>query len=146
MLFFQVDLEPFSVYHPTSEEAPTTTSAPMEGFFDRVNVMAEAMASASVATTQGAPAETLVLPSEPIPTEESTQAERTLSGESAPISAETPTPQKEVTPTGTSQTESTSPATPPIISASDPFIALSQVVKDGSSLVVTLSFIPSSAT
>ena len=34
--------------------------------------MAEAMASASVATTQGAPAETLVLPSEPIPTEEST--------------------------------------------------------------------------
>ena len=72
MLFFYVDLEPFSIYHPTSEEAPTTTSAPMEGFFDRVNVVAEAMASASVATTQGAPTETLVLPSEPIPTEEST--------------------------------------------------------------------------
>lgn len=46
-----------------------------------------------------------------------------------------------------SQTESTSPATPPlIISASDPFIALSHAVKDGSSLVVNLSSIPSSAT
>ena len=80
----------------------------MEGFFDGVDVVAEAMASASGATAQRAPAETLISPSEAIPAEESTQAERTLSGESAPISAETPTPQKEVTPTGTSQTESTS--------------------------------------
>ena len=65
---------------------------------------------------------------------------------SVPILAEIPTPRKEVTPTGASQTGSVSLATSPIISASDPFVALSQVVKDGSSLVVTPSSIPSSAT
>lgn len=46
----------------------------------------------------------------------------------------------------TSQVESASPATPLIISTSNPFPALSQAVKDGSSLVVTPSSIPSSAT
>ena len=35
---------------------------------------------------------------------------------------------------------------PLVISTSDPFAALSQAMKDGSSLVVTPSFIPSSAT
>ena len=44
-----------------------------------------------------------------------------------------------------SQTESTSPTTPFVISASDPFVALSQAVKDGSSLFVTPSSILSSA-
>ncbi|KAL0005293.1 hypothetical protein SO802_012854 [Lithocarpus litseifolius] len=58
----------------------------------------------------------------------------------------TPTPQKGVTSAGASQIGSTSPATPSIISASDPFVALSQVVKDGSSLVVTPSSIPRSTT
>ena len=41
---------------------------------------------------------------------------------------------------------STCHATPPIISASDPFIALSHAMKDGSSLVVTPSSIPSFVT
>ena len=59
-------------------------------------------------------------PPKPVPTEESTQAERV--GESVPISAEIPTPQKEVTPTDAS-----------------PFVVLSQAIKDGSSLVVTPS-------
>ena len=45
-----------------------------------------------------------------------------------------------------SQTEASSPATPLVISTSDPFAALSQVVKDSSSLVVTPSSIPNSAT
>ena len=53
--------------------------------------------------------------------------------------------QKGPTPTGASQIRSASPATPPVISASDPFFALSQTVKDGSSLVITLS-IPNSTT
>ena len=65
---------------------------------------------------------------------------------SVPSLTEIPTPQKEVTPTSASQTGSVSLATPPVISASDSFVALSQAVKDGSSLVVTPSSIPSSAT
>ena len=48
--------------------------------------------------------------------------------------------------TGASQTGSTSPTTSFVISTSDPFVALSQAMKDGSSLVVTPSSIPSSAT
>ena len=40
----------------------------------------------------------------------------------------------------------TSPILPFVISTSDPFTALSQAVKDGSSLVVTPSSIPSFAT
>ena len=46
---------------------------------------------------------------------------------------------------GAPQTGSASLTIPPVIFASDPFIALSQAVKDSSSLVVTSSSIPSSA-
>ena len=108
--------------------------------------MAEAMAFASAATTQEAPTKAPVPPSKPISTKESTQVEKVVIGESTPILTEIPTPQKRVTPVGVSQTESTSPITPPVISASDPFVAFSQVVKNGSSLVVTPSFIPNSTT
>ena len=66
--------------------------------------------------------------------------------ETAPIPVETLTPQEGVVPPTVVQTEVASPATPLVISTSDPFATLSQVVKDGSSLVVTLSSIPSSAT
>ena len=66
--------------------------------------------------------------------------------ETAPIPVETLTPQEGVVPPAVVQTEVASPATPLVISTSDPFATLSQVVKDGSSLVVTLSSIPSSAT
>lgn len=44
------------------------------------------------------------------------------------------------------QTKSTSLATSLIIYVNDPFITLSQAMKDGSSLVVTPSSIPSSVT
>ena len=47
---------------------------------------------------------------------------------------------------GASHTRSASPTTPLVISASDPFVTLSQAMKDGSLLVVTPSSIPSSAT
>ncbi|KAL0005291.1 hypothetical protein SO802_012852 [Lithocarpus litseifolius] len=80
----------------------------------------------------------------PSPVDESAQTDRV--GEFIPILAKTPTPHKGVTSTGASQIGSTSPATPSVISASDPFVALSQAVKDGSSLVVTLSSIPSFTT
>lgn len=55
-----------------------TASAFMEGFFNRANVMVEAMASAFAATTQEAPAKALIPPSEPIPAEESTYARKVL--------------------------------------------------------------------
>lgn len=45
-----------------------------------------------------------------------------------------------------SQTETISPATPLVISVSDPFITLSQAMNDGSSLFVTPSSIPSFVT
>ena len=67
-------------------------------------------------------------------------------GESIPIPAEIPTPQKEVTPVGASQTRSPSPISSPVIFASNPFVGLSQAIKDVSFLVVTPSSIPSSAT
>ena len=54
--------------------------------------------------------------------------------------------QKGATPMGASHTRSASPTTPLVISASDPFVTLSQAMKDGSLLVVTPSSIPSSAT
>ena len=108
--------------------------------------MAEAMAFASAATTQEAPTKAPVPPSKPISTKESTQVEKVVIEESTPILTEIPTPQKRVTPVGVSQTESTSPITPPVISASNPFVAFSHAVKNGSSLVVTPSFIPNSTT
>ena len=105
------------------------------------------MASSTTATTQGVPVEAPNPPSELVSTEKSTQAKGVVIGESTPISTEISTPQKRVIYMGASQTESISPATPlPVISASDPFVALSQAIKDGSSLVVTLSCIPNSAT
>ena len=49
------------------------------------------------------------------------------------------------TPPATVQTEVASPVTPLVISTSDPFVVLSQAVKDGSSLLATPSSNPSSA-
>ena len=73
---------------------------------------------------------------------ESTHTEKV--SEATPISAKTPTFQEGAIPSAT-QIEVASPTTPLFISTSDPFAALSQAVKDGSSLVVTPSSIPSSA-
>ncbi|KAK9985239.1 hypothetical protein SO802_034764 [Lithocarpus litseifolius] len=64
-----------------------------------------------------------------------------------PISVDDPESEVEETaPSGIAEAETISPATPFVISTSDPFLALSQAAKDGSSLVVTPSSIPSSAT
>ena len=126
-----------------SEEVLTAMGTPIKGFFNGADIIVEAMTSAST-TAQGAPVEVLIPSPRPGPVEESTQIERV--GESIPTPAEPPTVQKEVTPAGASQAGSASPTTPLVILASDPFVALSQAVKDGSSLVVTLSSIPSSFT
>ena len=116
----------------------------IEGFFDGADVVAEAMASATPATAQGVPVETPIPSTKSGPVEEGAQIEGV--NEPASIPTETPTPQKGVTPVTASQTKITSPATPLVISTSDPFEALSQAVKDDSSLVVIPSSIPSSAT
>ena len=113
----------------------------MEGFFDRVNV-----AFATPITPTAAhrvPAEAPIPPSEPVPREEGTHTERV--NETTPIPARTLISPEGVIPTAV-QTEATSPVLPLVISTSDPFAALSQAVKDGSSLVITPSSIPSSAT
>ena len=64
----------------------------MEGFFDGVDTMVKAMASASAATAQGAPAETLVPQFELISAEKSTQVKRVVIGEFASIPVKIPTP------------------------------------------------------
>lgn len=116
---------------------------PIEGFFDEADIVVEAMASA-FAVAQGALTKTPIPSPRLGPVEESTQTKRV--GESVPTLAEIPTPQKGVTLAGASQTRSASPATPFIISASDPLVTLSHAMKYGTSLVVTPSSIPRSAT
>ncbi|KAK9996519.1 hypothetical protein SO802_021205 [Lithocarpus litseifolius] len=93
---FEVDPEPFSIYHPTSGEVLVAIGMPMKGFFDG-----------------GAPNEASVPPPKPVPVEENTQARKV--SESILIPIEITTPRKEVTPTDVSQTGSASPATPPAV-------------------------------
>ena len=140
----QAEPEPISIYHPTAEEISASMGTPMEGFFNGVDVVFEATTSATPATTQGVPAETSIPSTKSVPIDEGTHTERV--SEAALILAETLTPQEEAIPPIIAQTEITSLATPLVISTNDPFAALSQAVKDGSSLVVILSSIPSSAT
>ena len=115
---------------------------PMEGFFDGANVAFATPAPSIVAYE--VPAKAPTFPTEPVPKEEGTHT-KGLS-KTTPISAETLTPPKRVISPAAIQTKAISLVLPLVISTSDPFTALSQAVKDGSSLVVTPSSIPSSAT
>jgi len=128
LLFYVLQAKPelISIYHPIAEEVSTAMGTSMKGFFDGADVVAT---STTPADAQGVPTETPILSAEPGPIEEGAQSEP------ASIPTETPTPQKGVTPPATSQTEIASPATPLVISTNDPFAALSQAVKDGSSLM-----------
>ena len=119
---FQADPDPLSIYHPMTEETSATMGTLMEGFFDGIDVVVEAMAFTS-ATVQGALAETPISLAKFGPIEECAQTKRV--GESASIPTKIPTPQKGVTPATASQIEGTSPATPPIISTNNPFVTLS---------------------
>ena len=103
-----------------SREVPIAMGTPMEGFFDREDIVAEAMASTFDAT-QGAPVEAPIPPPKTVPIEESIQAEKV--GESVPIPAEIHS--QKVTPLSASQPGSASLATLPVISTSDPFVILS---------------------
>ena len=105
----------------------------MEGFFGG----AEFATLATSAATHGVPVETSTSPTKPVPIDKGTGE---VSEVTAPP-AETPSVQRGATPPAATQIETT-PVTPLVISTGDPFAALSQAVKDGSSLVVTPSSIP----
>ena len=116
----------------------------MEGFFDGIDVVFKIATLAPPAAAQGVLVEAPIPSIEPVPIGEGTYMERV--SETVPILAETLTPQEGAIPPVVAQIEVASHAMPLIIFTSDPFTALSQAVKDGSSLVVTSSSIPSSAT
>ena len=111
---------------------------PMEGFFGGI----EFATPATSTTTHGVPVETSISPTERIPIDEGTHTKE--ASEVAAPPAETPSVQRRATPPAATQIETT-PVTPLVISTGDPFAAFSQAVKDGSSLVVTPSSIPISA-
>ena len=112
---------------------------PMEGLFGG----AEFAIPTIFTVTHGVPFETSTSLTEPVPIDEGTHIGEV--SEVTALPAETPSVQRGATPPAAIQIETT-PVTPLVISTSDPFAALSQAVKDGSSLVVTPSSIPISAT
>jgi len=118
--------------------------APMEGFFDGADIVLGTPGPATPAAAQGVLVEAPIPSIGPVPIGEGTHAERV--SKATPIPTQTLTPQEGVIPPAAAQTKVASPTAPLVISTSDPFIALSQVVKDGSSLVVTPFSIPSSTT
>ena len=129
------------MYRLTVEELPASIGVPMEGFFDGVDVAFTTPTPS--ASAHGVPTEAPIPHSDPVPREEGAHTERV--SETTPIHAKTPAFPEGVIPVAV-QTEATSPILPLVISTSDPFTALSQAVKDGSSLVVTPSSIPSFTT
>ena len=102
----------------------------LRSFFDRADVV---FGTTAFAAAQGVSAEAPIPSTESVPIGEGTHTEAL-------------TPQEGVISPTTTQTEVASPATPLVISTSDPFATLSQAVNDSSSLVVTPSSIPSSTT
>ncbi|KAK9994215.1 hypothetical protein SO802_023918 [Lithocarpus litseifolius] len=115
---------------------------PMGGFFSWAGVVLATPVPVAVAPE--IPTKVPIPPTEPVSIGESAYMEKV--GATVPTPTEMLTPQKGVIPSAISQAEIASPVTPLVISISDPFITLSQAVKDDSSLVVTPSSIPSSAT
>ena len=111
----------------------------MEGFFGG----AEFATPATSAATHGVPVETSISPTESIPIDEGTHTGEVSKVTPPPV--ETPSVQRGATPLVATQIETTL-VTPLVISTGDPFVAVSQAVKDGSSLVVTPSSIPVFAT
>ena len=103
---------------------------PMAGSFDGGEFAAPAPPTATIS------------PTGPVPMDEGTHTGEL--SEAIPAPAVT-SPEKETAPLAVTETEAT-PATPLVISTGDPFAALSQAGQGVSSLVVTPSSIPASAT
>jgi len=115
---------------------------PMEGFFDRANVVFATPAPSTAAHKGSAKAPT---PSaESIPREEGIHTEGV--GETTPLPAVTPIPLERAISLVAIQTKTAPSVLPLVISTSDPFAIISQAAKGGASLVVTPSSIPGFAT
>ena len=95
----------------------------MGGFFDGADVVFEAVTPTPHVVAQGTPVEASIPSTESVPIGEGTYMEGI--SETAPILAETLTPQEGAIPPTIVQTEVASPVTPLVISTSDPFAALS---------------------
>ena len=115
---------------------------PMEGFFNRANVVFATPAPPNAGHKALAKAPTLS--TEPVPREEGTHTEGV--GETTPLPTETPAPPKRAISPAAVQTKNAPSVLPLVISTSDPFAVISQAAKGGASLVVTPSSIPDSAT
>lgn len=129
-------------------EVLTTTDASMKRcFFADANVIAKAMAATIAAAASDVSAKATTPSLKSVPVEEGAPVEKKIPEGpglvTEGISAEVSTPRKGGTsPTGAKIEEAPLTSPPPIISSSDPFVALSLVVKGGPSLVVTPSSIP----
>ena len=111
----------------------------MEGPFDG----AKFATPATSAAMHGVPVEAPTSPTGLVPIDEGPYSGEV--SEVTPAPAKTPFVQRGATPPAATQIETT-PVTPFFISTGDPFATLSQAMKDGSSLVITLSSILVSAT
>ena len=112
---------------------------PMEGFFDGAEAV---LATPAPPAAHKAPAKTPTPSAEPVP-REGTHVEGV--GETTPLPAKRFTPSEGAIPPDVVQTKTTSLVLSLVISTSDPFADISQVVK-GSASLVTPSSIPGSAT
>ena len=111
------------IYHPSAEELSASIGTPIEGFFDGADVVFEATTPIPPIATQGVPVEVPIPSTKPVPIGEGTHMEGI--SKTALIPAETLTPQEGSVPPTVVQTEVASPATPLVISTSNPFVALS---------------------
>ncbi|XP_075667621.1 uncharacterized protein LOC142637225 [Castanea sativa] len=167
----RIEAGPISSYIPMSEDAPVGPTADTEAifakggtheegevftevdasmkrcFFADANVIAKAMAAAIATATSDVSAKAMTPSPESVPANEGAPVEeKILEGPglvTEGISAEVSIPPRGGdSPTGTQTEEAPLTSPSPIISSSDPFVTLSQVVKGGPSLVVTTSSIP----
>ena len=103
------------------EELSASMGAPMGGLFDEADIVFATPVPS--ATAPKVPAEAPSLPTEPIPIDDGTHTGKV--SKVTPVPVETHSSQGVVTPPATLQIEASSPATPLVISTSDPFTALS---------------------
>lgn len=106
------DTESIFVYHLMSEEAPIAIDILMEDFFNGVDAVAKAMASAMATTTRKVLAEASTFPSRPISAKESTPIVGWVFRESAPISSKLSPPSKGFSPPVMTQAKSIPSVTP----------------------------------
>ena len=108
---------------------------PMKGFFGGAKFTTPAFSTG----THGVLVETCTSPTKPVPIDEGTHIGEV--SEVTPPPTKTPSIQRGATPPAATQIVTTL-VTPLVISTDNSFAALSQAVKDGSSLVITPSSIP----